>query len=282
MAEVVAPLRLFLEELMAGAARRMKRVAKNRAIPPAAWTEGRLKAWADAHDLVAHAVTLYHPRPGCQVLMFPDASECHWGSFVTQVPDAEMDQNLPVEDMTHEPLAFLSGTFKGSQMRWATIDKEGFAIVSTFRRLEHFLWNGVHIFTDHRNLAYIFDPEACVTSVSKALAQRLEGWKCVLGQYRYTIGHIPGDRNSWGDLLSRWVSVPALPVRAVAVFSPCDQDDSLPSKAVVRQAQQKALATDGTEVKSFESAVGLAVLDDEGLFRIHAVSYTHLTLPTKA
>ena len=43
MAAVVAFLRLFLEELMAGAARRTKRVAKNRAIPPAAWTEGRLK-----------------------------------------------------------------------------------------------------------------------------------------------------------------------------------------------------------------------------------------------
>ena len=80
MAEVVAPLRLFLEELMAGAARRMKRVAKNRAIPPAAWTEGRLKAWADAHDLVAHAVTLYHPRPGCQVLMFPGAFFVEWSS----------------------------------------------------------------------------------------------------------------------------------------------------------------------------------------------------------
>ena len=51
--------------------------------------------------------------------MFPDASECHWGSFVTQVPDAEMDQNLPVEDMTHEPLAFLSGTFKGSRSHGA-------------------------------------------------------------------------------------------------------------------------------------------------------------------
>ena len=42
-AKVVAPLRLLLEELMAGAARRPKRVAKNRAIPPAAWTEGRLR-----------------------------------------------------------------------------------------------------------------------------------------------------------------------------------------------------------------------------------------------
>ena len=81
---------------------------------------------------------------------------------------------------------------------------------------------------------------------------------------------MPGDRNAWGDLLSRWVSVPALPVRAVAVFSPCDQDDSMHPKAAVRQAQQKALATDGTEVQSYESAVGLAVLDDEGLFRIHA------------
>ena len=75
---------------------------------------------------------------------------------------------------------------------------------------------------------------------------------------------------SGGDLLSRWVSVPALPARAVAVLSPCDPDDSMPSKAAVRQAQQKALATDGTKVQSFESAVGLAFLDDKGLFRIHA------------
>ena len=59
------------------------------------------------------------------------------------------------------------------------------------------------------------------------------------------------------------MSVQALPVGAVAVFSPCDH--SMPSKAVVCQAQQKALATDGTEVQSYESAVGLAVLDDEGL-----------------
>ncbi|CAN0012806.1 unnamed protein product [Sphacelaria rigidula] len=79
MAKTVAPLRFFLEELMAGAARRTKRVAKKRAISPASWTEGRFQAWAAAKDLVAHATTLFHPRPDRQVLMFPDASECHWG-----------------------------------------------------------------------------------------------------------------------------------------------------------------------------------------------------------
>ena len=53
----------------------------------------------------------------------------------------------------------------------------------------------------------------------------------------------------------------------------------MPSKAVVRQAQQKALATDGTEVQSFELAVGLAVLDDEGMFRIHARGRRVLWIP---
>ena len=44
MAEIVDPLRSFLDELMAGAPRRTKRVAKNRAIPPQSWTEGRFQA----------------------------------------------------------------------------------------------------------------------------------------------------------------------------------------------------------------------------------------------
>ena len=44
--------------------------------------------------------------------MFPDASDEHWGSFLTQVPQDELDRGVSVEDMTHEPLGFLSGTFK--------------------------------------------------------------------------------------------------------------------------------------------------------------------------
>ncbi|CAM9457907.1 unnamed protein product, partial [Sphacelaria rigidula] len=100
-AEVVVPLRVFLEQLMVGASRRTKRVARNRIIPEDAWTEDHVRAWP---------VLLYHPRPGCVVLMFPDASDFHWGSFLRQVPVAE---------------------FSSSQLRWATVDKEGFAIVNT-------------------------------------------------------------------------------------------------------------------------------------------------------
>ena len=88
---------------------------------------------------------------------------------------------VAVEDMSHEPMGSLRETFRGAQVRWATVDKEGYAIVSTSRRLEYLLWGDVHIFTDHGNLAYIFNPEACVTFVSETAAQRLEKWKAVLG-----------------------------------------------------------------------------------------------------
>ena len=89
----------FLEQLMAGASRRTKRVARNGVILEHAWTAERVKAWRAAQDLVAQAVPLYHPRPGCVVLMFPDASDFHWGSFFTQVPEEEFRSGVALENM---------------------------------------------------------------------------------------------------------------------------------------------------------------------------------------
>ena len=139
LAEVVEPLRVLLAEHMGGIQRRTKRVASNRAIAEEAWKSEQVATWSNVQDLVANAVALSHPKDGYEVLMFPDASHNHWGSFLTQVPKAELEGGVEVEKMNHEPLGFLSGTFRGSQQRWATVDKEGFAIVITFRRLEYSL-----------------------------------------------------------------------------------------------------------------------------------------------
>ena len=76
--------------------------------------------------------------------------------------------------MSNEPLGFLTGTFRDLQQRWATVDMNGFTIMGTFRRLDCLLWGGMRINTDHRNLAYIFEPEASVSPVPKTVAQRLE------------------------------------------------------------------------------------------------------------
>ena len=148
LAEVVEPVRVLLEEHMGGIQRRTKQVASNRAIAEKAWNREQVAAWSNAQDLVVNAIALLHPKDGYEVLIFPDASDNHWGSFLTQVPTAELEGGVEADKMSHEPLGFLSGTFCGSQQRWATVDKEGFAIASTFRRLGHLLWGGVRIYTD--------------------------------------------------------------------------------------------------------------------------------------
>ena len=89
---------------------------------------------------MVNAVALSHPKKMYEVLMFPDASDIHRESFLAQVPTAEIEDGVEVEKMSHEPLGFLSGTFRGSQQRWATVDKEGFTIVGTCWRLEYLLW----------------------------------------------------------------------------------------------------------------------------------------------
>ena len=66
-----------------------------------------------------------------------------------------MDQlGLAVADQQHEPLMFLSGTFGGAAMRWATVEKEAFALVETVKRADYLLRRpgGFRLFTDHRGI----------------------------------------------------------------------------------------------------------------------------------
>ena len=88
-------------------------------------------------------------------MVHPNASDKIWGSCVTQVPTVEFEGSVAFADMSHETPGFLSGPFRGTQERRAAVDKKGFAIVSTFKRLSFLLWGEVVIYGDHRNLAYI-------------------------------------------------------------------------------------------------------------------------------
>jgi hypothetical protein len=65
-----------------------------------------------------------------------------------------------------------------------------------------------HLFTDHRNLQYIFDPHSVDSTVAKYRANKLQRWSMVLQMFRYEIEYIRGEDNVWGDLLSRWASRP--------------------------------------------------------------------------
>ncbi len=97
-------------------------------------------------------------------------------------------------EQDHQPLAFLSGAFKGASLRWSTTEKEVYAIVAYCKRLDYLFQRprGFTICTDHRNLRYIW-----TRAGAKAAPE-------YLNTFTYDIRHIPGEANVWGDLLSRW------------------------------------------------------------------------------
>lgn len=118
--------------------------------------------------------------------------------------DAE-DESVSITEQDHKPLAFLSGSFSGSAARWPIVEKEAFAIVETCKRLDYLLLreNGFRIYTDHRNLVYIFDPHATHANMVRYQADKLRRWSVTMMMFRYVIYHIAGEDNARVDLLSR-------------------------------------------------------------------------------
>ena len=103
------------------------------------------------------------------------------------------------------PLAFTFGTFIVYYSRWSTPEKEGFAILESVKRFPYLLFRpqGLFLYTDHKNLIFIFHPHMASPPVVKHKVTKIERWAMRLSGFRYTMVHILGEDNSWADLLSR-------------------------------------------------------------------------------
>ena len=133
-------------------------------------------------------------------MCFCDASHYCSSGVVTQVPPDDVEK--PITEQRHEPLGFVGHRFNGSELNWAIIDKEAYAIKDTLQKLSYLLHMAKPflLYTDHRNLISMYSPIKC----TKQSAERLIRWGLELRDYTYIIRHIPGELNHWADLLSRW------------------------------------------------------------------------------
>ena len=124
--------------------------------------------------------------------------------ILTQIPADIFDASGDPNEWPHEPLGFISGAFKNAQLRWSVCDKEGYAIKVACEMFTHLLIRerGFILFTDHRNLTFIFNPRGQVASVAKPQADGLERWAMFLRSFSFDIFHITGEDNCWADMLS--------------------------------------------------------------------------------
>jgi hypothetical protein len=90
-------------------------------------------------------------------------------------------------EQDHQPLAFISGNFTGSQLNWPTVEQEAFAIKETVLQGAQFLQNTRVVHSDHRNLRFMFSPEPLAADGRKQAAERLERWAVTLRAFHFLV-----------------------------------------------------------------------------------------------
>ena len=116
-----------------------------------------------------------HPDPARPYVLFTDASNYAWAGVLTQPYDEVDPSNLSTDNKPtkriHHPITYVSGLFKGSQLNWAALTKEAYAIYLSVRKFSFYLTGAdILIRSDHLPL-------------KQFLSQALETRKLTNGQW---------------------------------------------------------------------------------------------------
>eukprot|EP00938_MAST-03A_sp_MAST-3A-sp1_P005317 g5317.t1 len=132
-----------------------------------------------------------------QVVMC-DASELFWGVVIMQC--THEDAQRPLSERSMRPLAFYSGQFRGSQVRWGIPCKEGYAVVEALKRGEAFLGRPFQIVTDSTVIQHIFGNLNRSRDIPSSTSKRLRRWALLIKEFVFEIIHVPGHAKLVDDL----------------------------------------------------------------------------------
>ena len=96
------------------------------------WSEKCQKTFQLLKDMLLKEPVLKYPDPSKPYTLFTDASKYAWACVLTQEYEHEFDGKL--KKILH-PITYVSGLFKGSQVNWATLTKEAYAIYMSVKKL---------------------------------------------------------------------------------------------------------------------------------------------------
>jgi len=215
-AATISSLHTLMEEIYKAVGKRTKKAVSKIQIGDK-WKQEHSDSFDAIRKYLQNAITLACPKPNYTRCLFTDASEGYWAAILTQIPEDQV--GILVEDQNHEPLGFLSGAFTKHSSHWSIVEKEAYAVVFSMEQFHYMTASGtVHIFTDHANLTYIFDPYGRNPGINRQVANKLLRWALKLCGHRYVIEFISGESNVWADLLTRWSAPSSVQQAKLAVM----------------------------------------------------------------
>ena len=87
-------------------------------------------------NLLIQEPILKYPDPNKPYILYTDASKYAWSCVLTQEYEHNIEKKIR---KIHHPITYASGLFKGSQINWATLTKEAYAIYMSIKKLDYYL-----------------------------------------------------------------------------------------------------------------------------------------------
>jgi hypothetical protein len=119
-----------------------------------------------------------HPDPSKPYLLFTDACNYAVGAILCQTDDNGVERVVQ----------YVSHQLAGAQLRWATIEKEAYAVVYAIGKLRPYLYGAQFtVYTDHKPLSSLFTKEFNNTKIQR--------WGVLLAEYGAKIEYRRGKNN---------------------------------------------------------------------------------------
>ena len=153
------------------------------------WMEKCQKSFDNLRELLTKYPILRYPYPNKDYTLFTDASKFGYVGLLTQ----EYEDNRVTK---YHPVCYVSGLFRGSQLNWAALTKEAYAIYMAMRKLTFYITgHNIKVKSNHLLLKKFLE--------KKTLNAKVNNWAVELEQFKIELDWISGVKNTLADSLSR-------------------------------------------------------------------------------
>ena len=142
---------------------------------------------------------LTYPDPSLPYVLFTDASKYAWACVLTQEKTHQIEEK---EVKILYPITYMSGLFRGSQMNWACLTKEAYAIYiyMSIKKLAYYLEDAdITLRSDHLPLKKFL--------AKNTLNSKVNNWAIEISPFRITFKYIKGIKNTLADIMSRLINI---------------------------------------------------------------------------
>ena len=130
-------------------------------------------------------------------MLFTDASKYAWACVLTQEKTHQIEEK---EVKILHPITYMSGLFRGSQMNWACLTKEAYAIYMSIKKLAYYLEDAdITLRSDHLPLKKFL--------AKNTLNSKVNNWAIEISPFCITFKYITGIKNTLADTMSQLINI---------------------------------------------------------------------------